>query len=148
MDELMNISVLWFVVGFSFFLLEFLVPGFILFFFGIAAWLVALITLFFDIAIDTQLIIFLVSALVTVVLFRKWVKEKLGMHKAGPKVLEDEYIGKIAFAETEITPEKNGKVEFKGASWDAKSEEHIASGQQVEIVETKSILLIVKPITV
>lgn len=146
MDEFMNISVLWFVVGFAFFLLEFLVPGFILFFFGIAAWLVALITLFFDITINAQLIIFLVSALLTVVLFRKWVKEKLGMLKESPKTLEDEYIGKTALAETAITPEKNGKVEFKGASWDAKSDEYITLGQKVEIIETQSILLIVKPI--
>jgi len=146
MDDFMNISVLWFIVGFVFFLLEFIVPGFILFFFGIAAWLVALLTLFLDIGINAQLIIFLISALLAVVLLRKWAKEKLGMYREGPRILEDEYIGKIALAETDISPENNGKVEFKGASWDAKSNDHIAAGQKVQIIETRSILLIVKQI--
>lgn len=144
MDEFMNISVLWFIVGFVFFLLEFILPGFILFFFGIAAWLVAFLTLFMDIGVNTQLIIFLISALLAVVLLRKWAKEKLGMYREGPRVLEDEYIGKIALAETAITPEANGKVEFKGTSWDAKSDDHIIAGQKVQIIETRSILLIVK----
>ena len=148
MDEFMNVSVIWFIVGFVFFLLEFLVPGFILFFFGIAAWLVAFITLFTDISLNTQLLIFLGSAVVTVVLFRKLLKDKIGIYKEGPKVLEDEYIGKIALAETPITPTENGKVEFKGASWDAKSDEYIAAGQKVQIIETRSIILIVKPISV
>ena len=144
----MNISVLWFILGFLFFLLEFVVPGFILFFFGIAAWLVAIITFFVPIGLDTQLIVFLVSAVITVVLFRKYLKEKLGMYREGPTILEDEYIGKIALAETEITPTENGKVEFKGTSWDAKSDDYIVAGQKVEIIETRSILLIVKPITI
>ncbi len=144
----MNISVLWFTVGFAFFLLEFTVPGFILFFFGIAAWLVAILTLFMPISFDTQLSIFLVSAIVTVILFRKILKNKIGMYREGPTVLEDEYIGKIALAETAITPNENGKVEFKGASWDAKSDDYILAGQKVQIIETRSILLIVKPISV
>ena len=142
----MNISVLWFVVGFAFFLLEFLVPGFILFFFGIAAWLVALLTLFTDIGLNYQLAIFLISAVLSVVLFRKLLKDKLGMYREGPTVLEHEYIGKIALAETAITPNENGKVEFKGTSWDAKSDDYIIPGQKVEIIETRSILLIVKSI--
>ena len=70
------------------------------------------------------------------------------MYREGPTVLEDEYIGKIALAETAITPNENGKVEFKGASWDAKSDDYILAGQKVQIIETRSILLIVKPISV
>ena len=58
--------------------------------------------------------------------------------------LEDEYVGKLAHAETFIGPGEDGKVEFKGASWDACSEDTILAGEQVTIVATKSILLIVK----
>lgn len=146
MEKLLNISLLWFVFGFGLFLLEFLVPGFILFFFGIGAWVVAILTLFADIGINAQLIIFLGTSIFTVVLFRKWAKAKLGMYLEAPKKLEDEFIGKIALVESEITPEKNGKVEFKGTSWDAASTEFIAAGKSVQIIETKSIVLIVKPL--
>ncbi len=144
MDDFMNVSVLWIIIGFVFFLLEFVIPGFILFFFGIAAWVLALITFFVDISLNLQLIIFLGTAILTVVLFRKWLRTKLGMYSEAPKVLEDEFIGKIGVAETAISPGKNGKVEFKGTSWDANSEDTIAPGQNVIIAETRSILLIVK----
>lgn len=148
MSDFINISVFWFILGFAFFLLEFVIPGFILFFFGIAAWLVAILTLFMPIGLNAQLIIFLISAILTVVLFRKLLKDRLGMYREEPTVLEDEYIGKVALAETAITPSENGKVEFKGASWDAKSDDYIVAGQKVEIIETRSILLIVKQITI
>ncbi len=147
MDDFMNVSVFWFILGFALFLLEFIVPGFILFFFGIAAWLVAILTLFTDVGINTQLIIFLVTAVLSVVLFRKLLKDKLGIYREGQTVLEDEYIGKIALAETAISPNENGKVEFKGATWDAKSDDYIIAGQKVEIIATRSILLIVKKIS-
>lgn len=144
MEKYMNLSLIWFIIGFAFFMLEFAVPGFILFFFGIAAWIVAVLTLFIDISLNVQLLIFLGSALLTVALFRKYLKDKLGMYRETPRLLEDEFIGKIGYAETEISPSKNGKVDFKGTSWEASSADTIAAGQQVQIIETRSILLIVK----
>lgn len=144
MEKYMNLSLIWFIIGFALFMLEFAVPGFILFFFGIAAWIVAILTLFIDISLNIQLLIFLGSALITVALFRKYLKEKLGMYRETPRLLEDEFIGKVGYAETAISPKKNGKVEFKGTSWDASSADTIAAGQKVQIIETKSILLIVK----
>ncbi|RYF17843.1 MAG: NfeD family protein [Flavobacteriales bacterium] len=144
MEEFRNISVVWFVIGFVFFLLEFVVPGFILFFFGVAAWVVALLTLVVDVSLNVQLIIFLATAILTVALLRKWLSNKIGMYREGPKTLEDEYVGKQALAETAMGPGKNGKVEFRGTSWDASSEDYIEAGQNVLITETRSILLIVK----
>jgi membrane protein implicated in regulation of membrane protease activity len=144
MEDLLNSAVLWFGIGMVFFLLEFILPGFILFFFGIGAWIVAILTLFTDISLNIQLIIFLASSLMSVLLFRNWIKSKLGMDSKSPQILEDEYVGKIARAETAIAPGIHGKVEFKGASWDATSNDTIAAGEDVIITETRSILLIVK----
>ena len=146
MDNLLSNSVLWFIIGFAFFLFEFIIPGFILFFFGIGAWIVALLLLFLDIDINIQILIFLGSSLTTVLLFRKWVKEKLGVINDSPQILEDEFIGKTGIAETPIAPGKNGKVNFKGTSWDAYSDDTIDAGQNVLIAGTRSILLIVKQI--
>lgn len=144
MENFLNSAVIWFVIGCAFFLLEFVVPGFILFFFGIGAWIVALLTLFMDVSVNVQLMVFLGSSLVTVLLFRNWVKNKLGMYKASPQILEDEFIGKTGKAETAISPGVNGKVDFKGTSWDACSDDTIAAGENVMITGNRSILLIVK----
>ena len=144
MEDFLNSAVLWFGIGLLFFLLEFILPGFILFFFGIGAWIVAILSLFTDISINIQLAIFLASSLLSVLLFRKWLRDRLGVDTRTPQILEDEYIGKIARAETHIAPGIRGKVEFKGASWDASSTDNIAPGENVIITETRSILLIVK----
>jgi len=144
MEEFLNSAVVWFGLGLVFLLLEFVLPGFILFFFGIGAWIVAILTLFIDVSLNVQLLVFLGSSVLTVLLFRNWVKSKFDINKKGPQELEDEYIGKIALAETAILPGQQGKVEFKGASWDASSDDHIEAGEHVMITETRSILLIVK----
>ena len=144
MESFLSPEVIWFVIGLLFFLLEFAVPGFILFFFGVGAWVVAVVTLFTDISLNTQLVIFLTSSLLTVALFRNWVKNKLGMMKAAPQMLPDEIIGKTARAETIIMPGKPGKVYFKGSLWPASSIDTIAQGEEVTVTGHESILLFVK----
>jgi inner membrane protein len=143
MEIFKNPAVIWFFLGFVFFILEFLVPGFILFFFAIAAWIVALIVLIFDVSINMQLVIFIISALITILLFRKWL-QKIMLSKKHTTQLEHEFIGKTAIAETSIGPDKEGKVDFKGTSWNARSEDAIQKGDHVIITGNESIVLIVK----
>src|SRR5688572_13114066 len=64
MEIFYNAAVIWFIVGFIFFLLEFVVPGLILFFFAVGAWLVAILSLFIDLSINSQLLIFLATSIV------------------------------------------------------------------------------------
>lgn len=146
MNEILNSALIWFCIGFVLFALEFAIPGFILFFFGIGAWIVAIVCFFTDISINAQITLFITSSLVTVLLFRNWLKRKFGSSGVNSKQLEDEYIGKVAKAETSISPGKSGKVEFKGASWEASSDDVIAAGENVVITETRSIILVVKSI--
>lgn len=146
MEEILNSAVIWFGIGLLFFLLEFLVPGFILFFFGVGAWIVGIVSLFTDVSLNTQILLFVISSGITVLLFRNWVRVRFGGQSKSHYKLDDEYVGKVATAETAIIPGTRGKVEFKGTSWDAQSEDHIMPGEQVVIVNTESILLIVKSI--
>ena len=143
MEVFQHVAVIWFFIGLLLFLLEFALPGFILFFFGAGAWIVAIVALFTDISLNTQLIIFLGSSLLNVLLFRNWIRTKLGMGKKSPQALEDEFIGQSAKAETSIAPGMNGKVSFRGTSWEAASNDTIAAGENVIITGNKSILLIV-----
>jgi membrane protein implicated in regulation of membrane protease activity len=144
MDIFMHTAVVWFLIGFILFILEFVVPGVILFFFGVGAWVVALLTLFFDISINFQLIIFLLTSVLTIFLLRDWVKRMLYGKNRSKELLEDEFLGKIAVAETAIAPGRNGKVDFKGTSWQAASDDSIEAGENVIIIGNESILLIVQ----
>lgn len=144
MQFLTNAPVVWFVIGFVFLLLEFFVPGLILFFFAVGAWIVAGLCLFSDPSINTQLVVFLASSLLTILLFRKWVKKLIWAGKHSTELMEDEFLGKTGKAETFIGPGQNGKVDFKGTTWDARSEDIIDKGDNVTIIGNDSILLIVK----
>lgn len=143
MDSFNNIAVVWFIIGFVLLLLEFVIPGFILFFFGIGAWIVAILCLYMDLSINAQLLIFLSSSIVTILLFRKWLKNIILTRKKSSEI-EHEFVGKTGKAESKISPGQNGKVGFRGTSWDAMSDDIIEKGENVTIIGNESILLIVK----
>jgi membrane protein implicated in regulation of membrane protease activity len=137
-----NPAVIWFVLGFIFFILEFAMPGVVLFFFAIGAWIVALLSLAFDLSTNAQIITFLSSSVITILLFRKWIKRILWSRRF-PGGLEDEFVGKTGTAETHIGPGRDGKIDFKGTHWNARSSDKIERGEQVTIMGHDSILLLV-----
>jgi membrane protein implicated in regulation of membrane protease activity len=144
MDFFNNAAVIWFIVGFALFVLEFAVPGLVLFFFGLGAWITGIVLLLTDTGFNGQIAIFLASSVIFLLLFRKWVKKILWSRKEASEI-EDEFVGRTGVAVTPIGPGKGGKVDFKGTVWDARSDEAIAEGEQVIITGNDSIILIVKP---
>ena len=149
MNDILTAPVIWFIIGFVFLLLEFMLPGLILFFFAVGAWIVGLVLLFSPLSINLQLLIFIASSGFTILVFRKWLKSLLWHRKDSRELLEEEFLGRTAIADTNIMPGENGKVSFKGTTWDATSEDVILKGSNVTIVGNDSILLIVqlKPTT-
>ena len=145
MDFFNNAAVIWFIVGFALFVLEFAVPGLVLFFFGLGAWITGIVLLLTDTGFNGQIGIFLASSVIFLLLFRKWVKKILWSRKEASEI-EDEFVGRTGIAVTPIGPGKGGKVDFKGTVWDARSEESIGEGEQVIITGNDSIILIVKPV--
>lgn len=141
-----NPAVIWFALGFLFLILEFIVPGLILFFFAVGAWIVAAVCLFSpaDPSINVQLVLFLASSIVAILIFRKGLKRLIRPGRQATQFLEDEFRGKTGRAATAIAPGRNGKVDFKGTRWDASSEDHIEEGEPVTVVGNDSILLIVR----
>jgi membrane protein implicated in regulation of membrane protease activity len=143
----LNPPLFWFIVGFILILLEFGIPGVITIFFGIGAWLVAILTLIIDISLNLQLLIFLLVSILSLVLLRRHFKKFFGgsmdKSKFGPDEL-DEFIGHKAEVIKEIAPDKPGKVEFNGTSWNAESDEKLNIGDIVVIKRKKNLTLLVK----
>ncbi len=103
----------------------------------------ALLTLFMPLGINTQLILFMASSILSILLFRKSLKNIMWSRKSSSEI-EDEFLGKTGIAETYIGPGIDGKVDFKGTSWDARSANVIEKGDKVTITGNESILLIVQ----
>jgi membrane protein implicated in regulation of membrane protease activity len=139
-------EIIWFIIGLVLLLLELVMPGFVIFFFGIGAWVTALVCLFTDININIQVTIFALSSVLTLILFRRMIKNKFIYNRDDKsEAIEDEFTGREAIAVVDFGPGNPGKVEFKGTSWDAESTSDIKGGQRVTIKEKKSIKLIVEP---
>ena len=139
-------EIIWFIIGLVLLLLELVMPGFVIFFFGIGAWVTALLCLFTEPNINVQVIVFAVSSVLTLLLFRRMIKNKFIYNKDDKSdAVEDEFTGKEALVVNDISPGKLGKVEFKGTSWDAESGTEIKAGQKVIITAKKSIKLKVEP---
>ncbi len=145
MEIFSNPAVIWFLIGLGLLLLELVLPGFVVMFFGIGAWIVALLLAFFDIGTEFQILIFLVTSIIGLIALRKVLKKKF-FDKKDEKIEDqlEEFIGKTAEVLDDFT-KGTGKVEFKGTHWKAVSESDLKKGDRVTIIEKDSLTLIVKP---
>ena len=140
-------EIIWFLVGLALLILEFILPGLIIAFFGVGAWIVAFVCLITDIGINTQLIIFIISSVLSLLCLRKWLKGVFLGHSGSKQDLKEnleEFVGQKAVVIEKIVPKAGGKVEFHGTNWLAQADEEIAEGTMVQIVGKDNITLMVK----
>ncbi|MHC4424961.1 MAG: NfeD family protein [Planctomycetota bacterium] len=143
-------EIIWFLIGFVLLILEFAMPGLIVFFFAVGACIVAVVCLlstYVHGSINAQLVIFIVGSVLSLLCLRKWLKGIfIGHVKSKQDMTEDlkEFIGERAVVREKITPKAGGKVEFHGTNWAAEADEEIAEGTVVEIIGKENITLKVK----
>jgi membrane protein implicated in regulation of membrane protease activity len=141
-------EVLWFFIGLVFLLFELFTPGFFFFFFGLGAWITAVVCLLGEPNLNVQIVLFVVTSVLSLIGLRKIIKRKLFYNNNDVSDhVEDEFTGKEAVAITDFGAEKTGKVDFKGTTWTSESAAEIKQGQKVIILSKDNFKLIVKPKT-
>jgi inner membrane protein len=136
----------WFFIGLVLFLLELVIPGFFIFFFGLGAWVTALVCLLGNPGTNLQIVIFAITSVLTLIALRRIIQKKFFYNKGSQSEdVEDEFTGKEALAKNDFGGIKTGKVEFKGTTWNAESTSDIKEGQRVVIIVKDSFKLIVEP---
>lgn len=136
----------WFFIGLILLLFELFTPGFFIFFFGLGAWVTALVCLIVEPGTNLQIIIFAVTSVLSLIGLRKIIKRKLFYNdEKKSDDLEDEFTGKEAVATADFGMGKTGKVDFKGTTWASESNSEIKEGQKVIILQKDSFKLIVEP---
>jgi membrane protein implicated in regulation of membrane protease activity len=139
-------EMIWFIIGLVLFLLELVVPGFVIFFFGVGAWVTALVCLIAHPGVNLQVIIFAVVSVLALAGLRRVIQKKFFYSKDNRSdAVEDEFTGREAVAVADFAADKKGKVEFKGTQWKAESGSEIKAGQTVIIIEKDNFKLIVEP---
>ncbi len=147
--DLMQPSLIWFIVGMVLLVAELLAPAHVIIFFGLGAWVVALICLLKPISLNTQLIIFILVSPIILLTLRNYFKSLFSGHISAvqnPNKDMDDFIGKRAIVKESIVPHKGGKVEFNGTLWSADAGEEIGVGENVIVLSKDNLLLKVRKI--
>ncbi len=135
----------WFLAGIVCYVIELALPGFIIFFFGIGAWCVALVLALIDVSLAQQLIIFIICSLVTLGLLRA----KLRSVFLGDALEQDDSVNVDSAQATgtvseAIVPPAMGRVKYGGTFWRAAADVEMAVGTVVDIVEKKDLIVKVR----
>ena len=149
LEELAKPELIWFVIGLVLLLMEIALPGLVIFFFGIGAWVVSLICFITDISLNGQLILFLTSSIFLLLVLRHRLKSLFyGFSSSKDNMSQDmqEYVGQAAVVTEEIRGKIKGRVEFHGTNWDAVADDVIPNGADVEIIGKDNLTFKVKAI--
>ena len=147
--EFLKPELIWFMVGLVLLMLEFALPGLIIFFFGVGAWVVSIICFITKVSINIQLGVFLVTSVLCLVLLRKWLKGIfLGHTENTQKLTEEmkEFVGERAVVVEDISAQKQGKVEIHGTYWSAQADQNIAAGTAVMVISKDNLVLTVESV--
>ena len=138
----MSIYLIWFLIGMAFFIFELLSPAFILFFFGLGAWVTSLATaVFSDITFNQQIILFSTSSFALLLLLRNYVKtiffvqQNDGNNQYSKAASSKD---KSAVITQTIEPGAFGEIKFKGTFYKAKCKDNkleIKIGENINVID-------------
>lgn len=141
-------GLMWLIIGATFFVLEMAVPGFILFFFGLAAWLTALGCYFFPWSVNTQLAVFIVLSMVCLFSLRGLMEKVfIGDKKDEGDDTVLAHGGEKCKVTKGIRPPSEGQIKFAGTFWRAEADEEIKEGEIAEIIKQRNLLITVKKVS-
>lgn len=148
LNDWLDPKVLWIVAGIVMLILEFIIPGLIIFFFGAGAILTGIVCMVFDVPIGLQFIIFGVTSVVSLILLRNRFSSVFHgkVNSSSTENDFDEVIGEKCKVVQTIPANNFGKVEFRGSNWKAIADEEISVDETVEIIKKENITLKVKKI--
>jgi membrane protein implicated in regulation of membrane protease activity len=140
----MDYTKYWFIAGLVLLILELVIPGLFIIFFGIGALVTGICSIMFDLSWEIETIIFVSTSILSLILLRKPLKNMIAKSDRSAEV--EDIIGEEAEVIEAITPKTAGKIYFHGTQWKAESSLEISVGTRVRIIQKRSIVLIVEPI--
>lgn len=136
----------WVLAGIILMICEFVVPGLILFFFGLGALITALLVWLFPLSLSLQLGIFAVASLASLFGLRRLLKSVFtGRATAmSDDALMETLAGEEGVISEPVAPGAPGKVKLHGTDWKAEADVPLEVGQAVVVVNQKSLTLVVR----
>lgn len=137
----------WLILGILLMLAELLTPGFVIFFFGLAAATVsALVALVPGFSAYWQLGAFTVLSIVYLAGLRRAVKPLFASDGEKSEKLRDELVGRIGKVVAPIRPDVPGRVLVGDAEWTATAASAIPEGADIRVVARDNLTVSVETI--
>ena len=148
--DFMSAGWVWMYIGGGLMLAEILMPGFVVFFFGLSAvtlgGLILMLPAAFQISLTWQLALFSLFSVVYLVTLRKYLKSIFLGDSEDTVSAVDEFSGRFGEATAEIKPGIPGRAMVGDAEWDAVSVAPIAAGTKVKVLSRKNLTLTVEAV--
>jgi membrane protein implicated in regulation of membrane protease activity len=132
----------WIIMGLVLAVLEMIVPGLVIIWFGVGAIVTGIIALFIHNPYVHYGTFLFLSGLG--VFLAQWIGEKITNPEPEP-VGALRYFGAVGTVIKDIVPPNQGRVKVSGEEWLAESEVTIPAGHKVRILKVEGTRLIVEP---
>ena len=137
----MSIYLIWFLIGVGFLVFEMISPVFILFFFGMGAWITSLVTAFVpELNFNQQIIVFSISSLLLLLLLRNYLQN---IFYGNQNLVEEQYNNieeDVSAIVTKDIPKGGfGEIKFRGTFYKAKNKD-----SNIEVSKGTSVLVLKK----
>lgn len=149
MNGIFSCGWLWLYAGAILMFLELLAPGFVIFFFGLAAATVGLLRFAFGDAftLAVQLAAFSAFSIVYILVLRRWMKSVFsGRAVASTEDFDNGFVGRTGRVTVPIAPPDAGRVEIGDAEWTARADAPIATGTLVKVISQNNLTMKVEVI--
>lgn len=134
--------IIWLVIAVALIGIDVVTSSFIFMWFSIGA-LLAIILAFIEVSIVWQLIVFLVTGIILIILGYPWAKKKFKVEKNHTLTMEETYIGRVMTANEDIV--EKAKIKVDGVYWTAYNKtKKINKGEQFIISGIEGNKLVVK----
>ena len=138
----MSIYLIWFLIGVGFLVFEMISPAFILFFFGMGAWMTSLVmACFTNLNFNQQIIIFSISSLILLLLLRNYLQSIFygNQNQAEDQYNNDNDKNASAIITKNIPKGGFGEIKFRGTFYKAKNDD-----ANIEVSKGTSVLVVGK----
>lgn len=143
-----SIPQLWFIAGLALIFLEAVTPGFVIFFFGLAALTLSLVTwLVPSLGHNLATVLFLTLSLIYLFTLRRLAKKTFLGEKESPAQPKSDLVGQRTTVAEAINPPLEGRVEIFGTLWKAAAATALPVGAPVEVTAQNNLTVTVKPLT-
>lgn len=140
MNGFWTAHLIWFLAGAAFLVAELALPGFVLLFFALGAFVASLAAYVLGLGVSGQFMVFLGASLIGLGLLRRMFLRVFHgrTHSEASEGADTDSIdlgaGKAALATQAIGPGRPGEIKFRGSFWRAESAEDIGEGEHVVII--------------